>query len=163
MTKINPLPTQQELHEWFDYSVITGDLYWKEGRCKNKKVLGLHPDGYLRTRLNKKNYMVHRLIWCWVTGEDPGTLQVDHINGQRDCNAWHNLRLVTNRQNQLNNHSQQKGYTNATGRPGWYQVRITVEGRRVHVGYFQDPVEATAAYREAHALACGEFSPYSPK
>ena len=37
-----------------------------------------------------------------MTGDDPGDLQVDHINRHKDDNGWHNLRLLTGSDNCYN-------------------------------------------------------------
>jgi hypothetical protein len=43
--------------------------------------------------------MAHRVAWLLHTGEDPGTLVIDHINRQRNDNRISNLRPLTHVQN----------------------------------------------------------------
>ena len=161
MPKSKPLPTQQELHELFDYSVVTGQLYWKENRNSRAKkghsVGCRNPKGYVVAPVNGRQYLTHRLVWMWVTGEDPGTLEVEHKNNQRDCNAWHNLRLATRSQNNCNkyvDYSPQFLY-------GKWRAKIGVNGKQVVIGTFSTKLEAQAAYREASLKYHGEFSSYS--
>ena len=45
------------------------------------------------------NYYAHRLIWRYMTGDDPGRLFVDHINRDGLDNRFENLRLVTRSEN----------------------------------------------------------------
>jgi len=102
MTKFKPLPSQAELHELFHYSFVTGELYWKvkpSNRIKIGSVAG-HEDkiGTREVSINGQRYKAYRLIWVWVTGEDPGAMEIDHINGIRSCNAFHNLRLANRAQ-----------------------------------------------------------------
>ena len=92
-----PLPTQQRLHQLFDYSVVTGQL-WRRYKS-GAQVAGGHNKGYLSVFVDGVPYQAHRLIWRWVTGDDCGALQVNHIDCVRDNNAWHNLELVTHQQN----------------------------------------------------------------
>ena len=90
-----PLPTQQELHDLYDYSVVTGLLYHKS----NGQPVTPAPDnrGYRRARVggeHRRNFLQHRLIWRWVTGEDPGELTVNHVDNDPTNNAWHNTTVV---------------------------------------------------------------------
>ena len=162
MPKSKPLPTQQELHEWFDYSVVTGQLYWKKKIAKKIVVgseAGYFKDGYRQLKFKGTIYRVHRLIWKLVTGEDPGTLEIDHINGDRSWNAWHNLRLATTQQNSGN----KTAYTHkiSPGRYGSYQPKLRYKGKNVFVGTFKTEQEALAALKEKHLELYGEFSSYS--
>jgi hypothetical protein len=94
--KQHPLPTQQRLHEVYDYSVVTGELTnRKTGRVATARA-------YVKGKVDGTVYYAHRLIWRWVTGDDPGELHVDHVNQLVNCNAWHNLRLVSHGENQVN-------------------------------------------------------------
>ncbi len=163
MPKFKPLPTQQELHELFDYSVITGDLYWKKqinsralkGSIAGPKKTGF---GYKRIRIKGIEYVQHRIIWCWVTGDDPGTLEVDHRNNQRDCNAWHNLRLATRSQNTANTPGAKGVQQDAWG--GW-NARVYINNTHVCLGRHKTEAEAVAAYRKGSLKYHGEFSRYS--
>lgn len=162
MPKPIPLPTQQELHELFDYSVITGELYWKKktaNRIKIGDTVGTVRGMYKATRVAGTQFLVHRLIWVWVTGEDPGALFVDHVNEDKLCNAWHNLRLATNAQN-MRNIKGSKGYYRTSKSNPW-RVKIRVNGKQKHVGDFSTEAEAAAAYKEASLKHHGEFSSYS--
>lgn len=102
-----PLPSQERLHEVFSYSPITGELTWQNLPIDlvylNGQQAGFMTDrGWRRIRLDGKQYRAARLVWCWVTGEDPGDLTVDHIDRCRDNQAWHNLRLADRKQQRAN-------------------------------------------------------------
>ena len=81
-----PLPTQDELLSYFDYSIITGELF-----NKGKSRGSLNTDGYRRVFYKCNPLLAHRVIWKMVTGEEPGDDEIHHINKNRDCNAFHNL------------------------------------------------------------------------
>ena len=162
MPKSKPLPTQQELHELFDYSVVTGQLYWKKpfsSRIKAGDVAGTF-DRYTFIRIRHQRHAAHRLIWVWVTGEDPGAMDIDHINGDKTCNAWHNLRLATKSQN-MRNTKVCKGYYFNKNRVTPWHARITTDQGVIHLGYFRTESEAAAAYKEASLKYHGEFSRYT--
>ena len=100
-------------------------------------------------------YYAHRVIWKWVTGEDPGALDIDHKNGISDCNAWHNLRTATRKQNRANQLT--KGWYLTS--QGTYEVRCGSAGTRRYIGSFKTEAEASAAYAKAKKALHGEFSP----
>jgi hypothetical protein len=104
------LPPAGVLWDEFAYNPITGELFWrnaKQGRSRNKPA-GTNDNGYRKVRLSGAPYLVHRLVWCWVTGNDPGTHDIDHIDRSRSNNRWWNLRLATAELNAVNN--PHKGY-----------------------------------------------------
>jgi hypothetical protein len=154
-THAKPLPSQKDLHELFDYSVVTGKLSWKLNRQEKKKVAAslYKKIGYWVTRIGNQRYYTHRLIWKWVTGSDPVQV-IDHINGDRQDNSWINLRDVNKSQNGLNTDSQRP---NKTGYKGVYfhaqnncfTAQIIANGKTKHLGCFETPEDAHAAYRQA--------------
>lgn len=63
----------------------------------------LCPNGYLMVGFRRRTYLVHRLICRSFHGEPPkGRPQVDHINRNRTCNDFRNLRWVSPKENSDN-------------------------------------------------------------
>ena len=89
------------------------------------------------------NELAHRVAWRLMTGEDPGHLYVDHINGDRADNRWENLRLVTPQQNAWNRKA--KGYTYIERR-NQYRAGTYHRGSYILIGYFDTEEDAAAAY-----------------
>jgi len=120
---------QKELKRLFDYNPETGDLTWKV-RPANRvhigdKAASLNSAGYYGVVIKGKHYKVHRVIWCWVTGDDISDKCLDHINRIRTDNRWCNLRLATKLENRRNQITQ--GYCK---RPyGTWRVRIRSLGK----------------------------------
>jgi hypothetical protein len=118
--------------------------------------------GYRQIGVDGRKHLAHRLAWLYVTGEWPAE-QIDHVNGDRSDNRIVNLRLATGSQNQAN---MRKRGDNTSGYKGvaWnakcrkWQAYIGVNGRRHHLGLFNDPAEAHAAYISA---AQGHFGEYA--
>ena len=79
-----------------------------------------HPNktGYWQVMLDRKSYLAHRIIWKWMTGDDPPQL-IDHINHDTHDNRWENLRLAAfteNSQNSRGRGKYKKGvYKNSCG------------------------------------------------
>jgi HNH endonuclease len=112
------------------------------------------PDG-VQTKLS-----MHRLIMGIPDG-----LRVDHINGDTLDNRRANLRLATRGQNRVNgkcprdSRSQLKGVqarVNA-GRLR-YRVRLRIDGRLCHIGYFDTPEEAARAWDEMARTVHGPYA-----
>ena len=89
---------------------MTGALYWKNHprykAWKGREAGSVYNNGYrtIELKINEQRlrYTAQRVIWMLMTGVDPQEFEVDHINRSRDCNAWHNLRLVTKSENAVN-------------------------------------------------------------
>lgn len=107
---------------------------------------------------------LHRVVLERKLGYSiPDGMQVDHIDGNGLNNTRDNLRLATNAQNMWN---QRKRVNNKSGYKGvqWYKSRqnwravIRVNGKRIHLGYFDTPEEAHQAYCDAAKELHGEFA-----
>jgi len=149
--KANSLPNQVQLKSLLNYSPVEGNFYWKEpgpGRKTGVPAGRLDKStGYVRIKINQKEYYANRLAWVYTTGEDPGDLQVDHYNGDRSNNAWHNLQLLTNQQNSIKKHtlrggsSQYRGVSWNKDRRKW-QVKIQTNGKTNYLGQYDSEKEA---------------------
>jgi len=144
--------TQDLLHELFDYD--GGDLIWKVNRGTNKvkgNIAGhVHKDGYRYIKINKRKYKAHRVIWIYINGSIDKELQVDHINGIRNDNSIENLRLVSNQENQWNR-TKAKGYCWNKAAKKW-RARIQVDGKGIHLGFYNTEQDARNAYLQAKAM-----------
>jgi hypothetical protein len=106
----------------------------------------------------KKKIYMHRLI-----ANVPSGLMVDHINDDSLDNRRENLRVCTNAQNLVNTG---KPKSNTSGFKGvsWskfakkYQAYISKNGKRFHLGYFDDNTTAALAYDYAAIELHGPFA-----
>lgn len=93
------------------YDLHTGLLKWSTAEVVYRRVRGRaittidNVDGYIVLTLTfngkRKTYYAHRVIWKYMTGETPDT--VDHKNRKRTDNRWVNLRNTTPKGNAQNN------------------------------------------------------------
>jgi hypothetical protein len=154
-THPNPLPSQECLHKLFDYSVVTGEFSWKPGQQEGKRAAAslYQKIGYWVTRIGDQRFYTHRLIWKWVTGNDPAQI-IDHINKDRRDNSWINLRDVNRSQNSLNTNYQKPNKTGYKGvyfhaQNNYFTTQIVVNGKAKHLGCFETPEDAYAACCQA--------------
>ena len=105
------LPSQDKLQSLYNYNPETGVVTRKTsagGHHIGSPVGYLRPDGYYNVAIDRKHYKLHRVIWMLVYGQDPGPLDVDHINVNPSDNRLCNLRLDDRSLNKANH----GGYSN---------------------------------------------------
>jgi len=167
-----PLETAY-LHECFTYDPETGVLTWKERPLHHfKNPLAQHnwnlkkagrPAGwphwkrYVLVTLRPHTLSVHRVIWAMQTGEWP--MHIDHANHNRADNRWINLRDCTIRQNTWNRARPERdlprGVTLVRGHR--FRALAKIRQKQIHLGYFDTPEEAHAAWRAFVEAGRGEF------
>lgn len=93
----------------------------------------------------------------------PAGKMTDHINLEKLDNRKSNLRICTHSQNQLNRLAKK---SNPSGYKGIYwnkrnekwHAQASADGKQVHIGYFDDFVEAAKKYDEFSRKHHGEFA-----
>lgn len=124
---------------------------------RNGKPAGHINGRYLRFNAYKDTHPAHRFIYTHVHGPIPPDSQIDHINGDGLDNRLENLRRVTNSENQQNRLGAQKNSTTKVRGVFWhvvkrrYQVKLKINRKQIHVGYFDDIDAARQAYSKAAA------------
>ncbi len=94
----------------------------------------------------------HRVAWVVYYGKWPKG-QIDHINGDRADNRIGNLRDVNSSKNSRNSKMKSNNTSGHNGiywyeRYGKWQVSGGADGRKKHIGYFEDLEDAIAARAE---------------
>lgn len=144
--------TQKELKELLHYDENTGIFTWLVSKAKSIKIGDiagkLQHTGYISIKINKKEYLAHRLVWLYIKGEWPKN-QIDHINGIRDDNRIENLRNVTHRENHQNRIKHRDGHLVGTTydkqRQKW-KSQIQINGRQKSLGHYNTQQDAHEAY-----------------
>ena len=143
-------PTYAELHELFFYDPDTGFLHWKI-RPSSHMMWGdqVAPkpstDGYLRAGINGVLYKQHNIIWIMKHGNLPDGVTVDHKDKDRRNNRLDNLRLASNRQQEINKNV--RGFTkqiDCTLRP-WRSFH-SIDNQMTRIGNFSTALQARLAY-----------------
>ncbi len=153
--------TAQRLRELLHYDPETGVFTYrvKRGICMPGNEAGCPMKrGNHSIGLEYGRYATHRLAWLYMTGEWP-TKEIDHLDGNPLNNRWDNLRLATSAENKQNQRrpkvTNKCGFLGVCrhpidkqGLPTW-RARIQIDGKSIHVGLFNTPEEAHAAYVDA--------------
>jgi hypothetical protein len=147
------------------YDPETGLFWWLKRPIRRpvevmaRPVGSIDPRGYRRLQYRGRRYLAHRLAWFIAYGEWPA--QIDHITGDKDDNRLSNLRVANAAQNKANS---RRPATNTTGYKGVVfhkrQKRWAASikrGRQRHLGMFDTPEAAHAAYCAAAKAIDGEF------
>ena len=139
-----PWSTKRSLGRGKGFST-DGDL--KRLNCKNSH-------GYYYVKVEGRMKSWHRLIFEHFNGIIPSGFQVDHINNIRTDNRITNLQLLSAADN---TRSCLKYKRNTSGYPGvcWHKGKqkwlagIRINGKHKHLGYFNDKLEASEAFKKA--------------
>jgi hypothetical protein len=115
----------------------------------DKAAGGLHKSGYRQIKVHNISYPAHRLIWIYHYGNIDVTLEIDHIDGNKDNNALNNLRLVTRQQNCFNrSRINAKGYSWNKKDKKWH-ASIWLKGKLTFLGQYVNELDARNAYLAA--------------
>jgi hypothetical protein len=116
----------------------------------------INKSAYAYHSFNGKQTSMHRVIM-----NPPPGLVVDHIDGNGLNNCRSNLRICTIVENQRNS----KGWSKTSRYKGvsWskknkWASAISLNFKRIHLGYFDNEIEAAKAYDKKAAELFGEFA-----
>jgi len=163
-----PLPPLAELKQMLSYDPKSGLFRWKVPigiKIKAGSIAGGTAVNVRYRMISYKNklYPAHRLAWLFVYEEDPGKLQVDHINGERLDNRIANLRLANPSQQSQNtkryssNTSGYKGVSWSSTSKSWRGAVAANGVRRIKYG-FATPEAADAWACAMRELLHAEFA-----
>lgn len=147
----------ERLREVLDYDPETGIFVWKVNQGKNRtagKKAGFAFGPYWSLRVDKVQYLAHRLAWYYAHGYMPDC-GIDHKDNDKRNNALFNLREGNQSLNMQN--LQKCRSDNKTGYLGvcWhsrdkkYQAQIHLDGKNHFLGLYDTAEEAHQAYIEA--------------
>ena len=119
-------------------------------------------NGYGRLSANGRMVLAHRFAWECEHGPIPDGLVIDHTCWNRQCVEVSHLRTASHQQNAQNRSGADGGrdlprgvYRRESGR---YAAGLQFEGRRINLGMFDTPEEASAAAETKRRVLFGEFA-----
>ena len=125
--------------------------------CNDRKV---NTNGYINIYINKKLYLLHRVIYKyfneeWDITDTSNNNLIDHIDINPINNRIENLRRVTQSQNNRNKNKKKNCSSQYRG-VSWYKpsnkwlAQINIAGKLKHLGYFTNEEEAREAYKKIY-------------
>lgn len=146
----------KRLRDLFEYA--NGKLFWRVNRGRvhvGDEAGTIGQIGKMYVQVDKKKYLVHRVIWMLHNDDCPEF--IDHIDGNPLNNRIDNLRPATKSQNAMNRKMHRN---NASGFKGVYQIpskkfaaSICISGKNKYLGVFETPELAQNSY----ALAAQQY------
>jgi hypothetical protein len=168
------LITPEFVRATIDYDPATGRMVWKwretdcgagwNKRCAGKEAGCVNALGYTQLSLRNVKILGHRAAFCHYHGRWPKG-RLDHKDGDRTNNRIDNLREATDSENAFNKRLMSNNKSGHAGvwwidRVKKFHVYITVNRKRINLGYVADYDEACALRRAAAYKYFGEFSPH---
>lgn len=156
--------THERLKYVINYDPTTGIFTWarkRTNRIKKGAVAGSMQGGYVTIYIDGHHYLAHRLAWFYYFGEWPSKF-IDHANTIKTDNRIDNLREATHAENQWNisllprNKSGFKGVS-WYKKHGRWKASYCKNNKPQHIGYYDTPEEASAAYLAVVKAERGEF------
>lgn len=153
----NQTPSQEDLKDQLDYNPQTGVITRKNG----KQTGWITSYGYHRIMINGKKFFTHRLIWKYMTGEEPPKF-IDHINQNKADNRWENLRksdASLNKANMGKTKSNKSGYKGVSwDKKGGMWRAFIYDRKQIYLGRYPTKEEAYKAYCEEAERRFGEHA-----
>lgn len=158
--------TAETARATWSYDPETGVLRWKIRPAQRVRVGDIagtlhrrNHTSYLELHLKGKTYMAHRVIWLMIHDAWPDK-EIDHINSIGTDNRIENLRDVSHSENVKNKRMYKANKSGFCGvcwfkRNSKWMVRITINSKYVHLGYFtnlEDAIEARQSANIAHGF-----------
>lgn len=109
--------------------------------------------GYYRVNIHGKRYVLHKLVYLYVTGKWADT--IDHIDGDCSNNKFSNLRETDRHGNMRNlklRTDNPTGHTGVAIKYGKYYAHAQRNGERLFAGYFETIEEAIEARLEMNKI-----------
>ena len=137
------------------------------GNIRNIKTgynlkLGIDSNGYHRVCIKKKCYKIHQFVASTFIPNPENKPYIDHIDRVRTNNNISNLRWATARENNINV-KVRKDNTSTISGVNFYKplkkwcVKIHINGKKTHIGYYKDFDEAVKVRKEQEDIHYKEF------
>ena len=160
-------PTQARLQELTNFDPLTGVFTRKKqlpGWKVGQEMGSINSDGYTYIGIDGSYFFAQRLAWLFVYGEAPDK-QIDHINRDKTDNRIENLRLVSRSENRQNMGAYKSNASGVRGvhwfkAGGKWQAQISNNGKKFHLGFFDDIAAAASAYAKA-AAKLHKYNPFA--
>lgn len=159
--------TIEQLSMIFSYDATTGSVFWKikpkQTKVKPGDVAGsVKANGYVRIQYKGELLSAHRVAWALYYGAWPAMF-LDHKNRDRSDNRIENLRECTHAENMRNRpkaNSNKTGFKGVCEESGRFRACIAINNKKVRLGSFRSPEDASLAYQRAAKQLHKEFASF---
>lgn len=161
MTYHKPLPGYEELAEIIEYDPDEGLFFWRRnrGRCVAGEGAGritVFSYRVIYVAEFDRSFRAARIAWRLQTGEDPGPLEIDHLDRNPSNDRFVNLEPKTRSANEVNTRVNSRSKSGIRGiwqrDNGKWGAKISREKVHRTLGQAFETREAAAlAYQEAAA------------
>lgn len=153
-----PSPVELEaIRNKFYISIKDPNLYSKPFNIRVGEPNSSDTKDHLRVKFNKRNYLVHHIVWFLYYGTWP-KVQIDHRDRNKQNNLPSNLR-ETNDSIQISNRDRPNKLPTGVVKhrsKKKYQAQIKYEGKYKYLGVFDTPEEAHERYKKEYKLIYGK-------
>lgn len=179
--KINPLPSQEYLHQCFEYledgklvRKLLSRAYFATDHAYNtaKRYAGKEAGtdlgkGYRKVRVvyqgENQIFLAHRIIWTMHYGEIPANTEIDHKDTNPANNRIDNLRIASSSKNHCNANLRSDNTSGVKGvfwskRLGLWRAMIQLNRKKVEIGCFENITDASKAIETARTNLHAEFA-----
>lgn len=166
------IPPQERLKELIDYDPESGKATWRVrpvtrphdktwNACfAGKQIGGSAKTEYYWISIADNNYLLHRVIYKWMTGEEPAV--IDHKDLNKKNNCWNNLRAATQSENRCNAPTGKSVKSGVKGlfltTSGKWQGKVTFKKVNYWTTRFEIKEDAIEALDKLRASIHGDFS-----
>ena len=142
-------PDKEATLNRFRFNFITGELSYSDGSPLYSHIQHRYKWVWFESRMVGQ----HQIAWLIMSGAWPAE-DVDHINRDKSCNTWINLRAATRGQNCQNRGPHKNNICKIKGlrfRPkdGFWEPRIMKDGAPIYLGIYKSLEDAIAARKAA--------------
>jgi len=132
------------------YNPLTG-IFTHRNPANRRIIIGSQAgsksNGHIALKIDGKSYQAHRIAWLLTYGKMPNGI-LDHVNLDGMDNRICNLRECSHSQNNYNHYIQKRNQTGYKGvfklkETGRYKAYITVDKKRITLGHYDCPIEAS--------------------
>lgn len=161
----------EQVHRLFVVDEVAGRFFWKIPPRTHPRLLGKEAGSIKKTHSGKLYWMIKiggtifnrsRLMYLHIHGRFPYPC-VDHVNGNSLDDRPDNLREATITENAWNHKFRARRIDLPMGvrliqSSGRYQARISCNKKQIHIGAYDTPEEAHAAYVSKRKELFHEFA-----
>lgn len=133
------------------YDRDSGSLFWRDGPRAGEEAGGIGGHGYRHVNFSGRMMLTHRIAWFLVYGAWPEYM-IDHIDGDKLNNRFHNLRDIPMRGNQQNvgkRKDNKTGFIGVTPHFRKWKAVIRHCGDPIYLGLYDTAEDAAASYELA--------------